>query len=586
MRTGRTASSLARRAASTASLLVLFSAAAGAQSRGPARLQPVSPTGQEVVLGDGATLAVRVVDAQGAPVPGVALSWEVTSAPGTPRSKDLRPPATDCAGISRVDVGFAVAGNVSLRASYPGLAPVVFAVRVGSLGGLTPDRNTYRSAGEAFDRICFNVFNADDGTPKPSPQATPLCVFMTGVLTTRAERGDALVRLSPSGLGSETKTAVAGIAEQQTIVASRLAALRGGALAAGAAQIAWSAGGKTLDGTTVAAAADDARRRERLAERVDAALAGRKGRGRSSSSTSPAPESARRWGLFLTGRLQHGEQSGDAGDETAFDFDTTSGMLGIDYSAGTNLFLGLAGGYAQNQTDLAGGGGRLEFDAKSLTLYGAWQGSRRVYFQGSFSLGNSDYDQRRRIALPVVGTLDARAEFGGDQLAGTLESGWTWGGTRVVASSFVRGSWARSKVDAFAERGAVATVVVAGLPIATDFGVALGAQDLTSILGEAGFDLAGNVSFAAGVLVPQLTLAYRHEFDDDARRVRARFLGDLAAGSSFFVFTDAPDRDWLDAGASLAAQFLWGSVFAAYDRELGRSDLELATWQAGLRFEF
>jgi hypothetical protein len=88
------------------------------------------------------------------------------------------------------------------------------------------------------------------------------------------------------------------------------------------------------------------------------------------------------------------------------------------------------------------------------------------------------------------------------------------------------------------------------------------------------------------VLVPQFNVTYRHEFDNDARAVRAAFLGDTAAGSSFFVFLDEPDRDWFGAGASLSAQFLWGSLFVGYDQEFDRDDLELATWQAGLRFEF
>ena len=571
--------------------LMSFDDAASAQSQGSFRLVPVSPITQSVVLGDRITLEVQVLDANGIPVPNVPLTWEVVSAPGSPRRTSGAPSPSDAAGIARASFGFGVAGSVTIRASFRGSPPAIFSITVGSLGELTPDNSTRASAGGSFDDICFDVFNNPDGTPRPAPRATPLCVFMTGVLTNQEQRATALVELSPTGLGSASKTAAASAGQQQAIVASRLGALRGGALAAGS-QISWSAGGAVIDGTTLAAARSETERRERLGRLVDSAFGGRGGKGGRQGTSALAavataePVRERRWGLFFTGQLQQGEQSGDVGDETSFDFDTTSSILGVDFAAGSNGFFGIAGGYATNQTDLSGGGGELEFDAQSLMLYGAWQSTNGSYLQATLGYGSTDYDQLRRIDLPVVGNLDARAAFNGDQQSASVEGGWDWGGQRLLASSFVRGSWARSKVDAFAESGAIADVVIGGVPVPTDFGVAVEEQQLESLLGELGFVLSGNISTSNAVLVPQFTLTYRHEFDNDARTVRASFLGDQAAGSSFFVFLDPPDRDWIDAGLSLSAQYLWGSLFAAYNREFGRDDFELATWQAGLRFEF
>ncbi len=607
--------------------LMSLDRAANAQSQESLRLVPVSPGTQSVVLGDGVTLEVRVLNSRGTPVPNVSLTWEVISAPGSPRGTSGAPSPSDAAGIARARFGFGVAGVVNIRASLQGASPIVFAVTVGSLGELTSGNNTQTSAGGSFDDICFDVFNNPDGTPRRIPRATPLCVFMTGVLTNRDQRAAALVEMSPTGLGSASKTAASSAAQQQAIVSSRLGALRGGALAAGS-QISWSAGSTVIDSATFAAARSESARRERLARSVDYALAERRNRDASSSgytlasynggaanrgsqtgytlagwsgndgqeatysssassaASSVEPERGQRWGLFFTGRMQQGEQSGDVGDETAFDFDTTSGTLGLDFAVGANSFYGIAGGYATNQTDLSGNGGELEFDGQNLMVYGAWQLTERSYLQATFGYGATDYDQRRRIELPVVGNLDARAQFDGDQQSASLEGGWDWGGQRIVASSFVRGSWARAKVDAFAESGAIANVAIGGVPVATDFGVAVEEQKLESLLGEFGFDLSGNISMARGVLVPQFTVTYRHEFDNDARTVRATFLGDQAAGSSFVVFLDPPDRDWIDAGLSLSAQYLWGSLFLAYDREFARQDYELATWQAGLRIGF
>ena len=44
----------------------------------------------------------------------------------------------------------------------------------------------------------------------PTPIATPLCVYMTGTLTTRDQRADAMIELTSTGLGSQTTTALAG----------------------------------------------------------------------------------------------------------------------------------------------------------------------------------------------------------------------------------------------------------------------------------------------------------------------------------------------------------------------------------------
>ena len=562
-----------------------FAAPAAAQSQGEFRLEPISPGSQSVVLGDRRTLEVRLLDPRNVPVPGAPVAFQVIASPNAPRGTQTA--VTDAAGVARATFGFPVVGDVTIRASLQGVAPVHFQVQVQSLGTLAPDNQTQESAGEAFDDICFEVFNNPDGTPKP-PSPTPLCVFMTGVLTNQAQRSEALDEMSPTGLGSASKTAAAGALQQQAVVASRLVALRGGALAAGT-QISMSAGSRTLDSAALAAAASESASRERLERRVDAAVGN--GKGGRQGSPPPAvsasePERDRRWGLFFTGRLQQGEQSGDVGDETAFDFDTTTGTVGVDFAAGANAFFGIAGGYSTNDTDLADDGGELEFEALSLTLYGAWQAENGAYFQATGAYGTTDYDQRRQIVLPVVGDLEARADFDGDQAALSLEGGWVWGGTRWVSSSFARGSWVGSKVDAFAEEGAVAPVTIGGVPVPTDFGIAVEEQELSSVLGELGYDLTGNFSFSGGVLMPAFNVTYRHEFDNDARTVHATFLGDVAGASSFLVFLDEPDRDWFSGGASLAAQFLWGSVFVAYDQEFERDDLELATWQAGLRFEF
>ena len=81
--------------------MMAFAGAANAQNQGAFRLVPVSPGAQSVVLGDGVTLEVRVVDFEGIPVPNVAVTWEVVQAPGSPRGTSGAPSPSDAAGIAR-----------------------------------------------------------------------------------------------------------------------------------------------------------------------------------------------------------------------------------------------------------------------------------------------------------------------------------------------------------------------------------------------------------------------------------------------------------------------------------------------------
>lgn len=544
-------------------------------------LQRVTQSPLDLVLGDRQTFQVRVLDTSGAPLSGIALTWTVVESPGSPRAVGATT-ASDASGIATGSFGFSVAGQTVISAGYPGVPEVSFQIATASLGTLTPDNNSYRSTGEAFDAMCAEVFASE--TPDP----TPLCVYMTGALTDRDSRADAVAELTATGIGSQTTAAAAGLADQMSAVEARLSALRGGALRQSLAQIALNVGGGVVTDGLLASARSELARREAFEQRLDQRLVSLYA-GMDADETSPAPVTSpkrdRPWGFFLNARLTQGERPNGV-DETAYDFDTFGATLGFDRAVGANRFFGAAVSFLDTSTDLADNAGTLDVSGLTLTLYGIWEGSESGYFQATAAYGFNSYDQARRLELPAVGTLTATSDFDGSQFAGTLEGGWSWDGNAGTATLFGRGSWMQADVDGFRERGAA--VVVPGFEAfgVTDFGIEVGDQKLTSLLGEAGIDLSRVFQFSGGLFVPQINASYLHEFDDDGQRIRGRFLGDVAAASSFEIFTDDPDRDYFNVGASIRFQFLWGSFFVAYDKELQRDDLDLETWNGGLRFEF
>ncbi len=558
-------------------------------------LQLVGSAQQSLILGDRGSTSARVVDANGRPVAGIGLLFAVETSPGSPGvGRSNQTVVTGADGIATASFGFSTAGRTTIRVvagdSRVILTPgsILYTFDTASLGALRPERRSYRSLGEALDAVCLDVF-VDAGGQRPTPRPTPLCVYMTGTLTSRAQRADAMVALTSTGLGSQATTALAGMEQQTGSIQSRLSALRGGALRGAVDQVALEIDGVTLDGELLASARAADRLDELFGDRLDGAFArlyaglDAQDAPVSTDLSAAAPVRDRPWGFFVTGRLTQGEQE-ESVEETGFDFDTVGATIGVDRAVGANGFFGVALSSLANETDLLFGGGTLDSDAFSVTLYAIREGEKG-YFQATASAGSSQFDQSRRISLPVVGALTASADFDGEQLGATIEFGRSIDGRAGSLTFFARGSFANATIDGFSETGATATIPGTGFGV-VDFGLEVGEQEIDSLLGEAGLDWGRAFSTGSGLVIPQLAVTWTREFEDGAVETRARFLGDQAAGSSFFVFGDEPDTDWLTASASLRFQFLWGSLFVAYDQELMRDDLETRTVNAGLRFEF
>jgi uncharacterized protein YhjY with autotransporter beta-barrel domain len=557
-------------------------------------LEPVGPTGFDLVLGDRQELSVRLRTGSGQPVRGESVLFAVETSPGSPgvgRSNQTVTTGED--GVASATFGFSTAGLATILASVPNRDSdpdfVRFSIDTASLGALDRSRRSYVSLGEALDEVCRDVFVDREGRQRPVPQPTPLCGYMTGTLTTREGRTEAMHELTSTGVGSQTQAALAGLSQQSALVRARIERVRLAARAGDGGprdQIALQVGGAALSDELVASAlaargAADGfdRALDRAFARLYAGLDAEETQAAAAPATAPRRE--RPWGFFVTGRLTEGE--GEAGvEEDAFDFDTAGVTLGFDRALSANGFLGFAVSAHGNETELLGGGGDLEADSLSFTVYAIGDGEHG-YVQGTASYGQDEYQQRRRLLLPAIGELTARGDFDGEQLGATIELGRSFDGRAGSLTVFARGSFARASIDGFRETGAVAPLPPFGN---VDFGLEVDEQEVDSLLGEAGLDWGRAISFPGGVVLPQLGLSWTREFEDDPTAVGARLISDTSLVAPFLIFTDAPDRDWLRASASLRFQFLWGSLFVAYDQDLQRDDLETRTVNAGLRFDF
>lgn len=155
------------------------------------------------------------------------------------------------------------------------------------------------------------------------------------------------------------------------------------------------------------------------------------------------------WGVWTAGTITIGDRSGRSGSD-GFDFRSDGITAGIDWRISERFLLGVAGGRGWNDSGLDDDRSRLAADQKSLALYGLWRFGSNLFLDGSFGVGNLDYDIRRHSD---VAGKDALAKRSGDQAFGTLTFGVEHAGTAVNLTGYGRFDASHTTLDAYRESG-------------------------------------------------------------------------------------------------------------------------------------
>jgi len=136
-----------------------------------------------------------------------------------------------------------------------------------------------------------------------------------------------------------------------------------------------------------------------------------------------------------------------------------------------------------------------------------------------------------------------------------------------------RATWSDADIDAYTESGA------------SGLNLAVASQNVKSFETSLGADVSYAHSTNFGVVIPQLHLDWAHEFDNDSRRISARYIND-PRNNRFFVRTDSPDRNSYNLGGGLSALFAGGkTLYAEVESVLGQEDYSKYTFRIGGRIE-
>jgi outer membrane lipase/esterase len=308
-----------------------------------------------------------------------------------------------------------------------------------------------------------------------------------------------------------------------------------------------------------------------------------------------------RLGWFLESSYGFGDHDQTA-SEDGFDYDSFSASAGTDYNFGSSV-IGFAVGYDQYTADfddaLLVTGGEVEVSGMSGSLFGGFFGTGWS-LNGIATYGQLESDVTRQVIYnsanaacsPSCGTSRSiKGSPDGSYIALGVTLGYEFdaGGWDFVPS--LSASYRDVDIDGYDE--------IDSLPAG---GLALRYEDQTieSTRSIVGLAMSKPISRSYGVLTPSLRLEWHHEFEDDPRAVRAKYVQEdsLVANASaakdfacpiscFTMLTDPADGDFGLASLGLSATFAQRMQFYIfYEALLGAANLTGNSIAVGLRGQF
>lgn len=329
------------------------------------------------------------------------------------------------------------------------------------------------------------------------------------------------------------------------------------------------------------------------------------------------------WGWFVRGTYVTGDRDPSktanfTGAENGFDFDQYGLTVGIDRMSGSTVW-GIALGYTAYDIEMQSAqvgrpnlntaieGGDIETDTYSGTFYFDFNSDSDVYFSVLAGYGSQTLDMTRNFiyASNTAGRDDQTRILSGDP------DGDSIAGSMTVGKMYTQGGWVfephlgisydRLNVDSFSEVDS-GNLTSSTAPIMNAMQLAFDEQTIDSLRVNVGFQLNGNINTGFGSVRPLFSIDYYHEFENDPRKIRAKYamedvLADSDGGpfvsgfkgclSCFDLISDAPDADFYVIGLGIAATYQGGvQAFLMFESLVDYDNLRSNALTLGLRGQF
>jgi outer membrane autotransporter protein len=513
-----------------------------------------------------APLVVRVRSAQNQPVRDVRVNWRFS--PAGNGSVNPTQSTTDANGLAQTIAQVQLPGAARAIATIT-IAGVDRSLTFDLNGGVANLGNTtapQRNIAAAIDTACPALAGLGNLSGAPADLLQRCSELVVGSGNNPAGVREALNQMLPDEGRAQGDAAFSTVNAQFDNLKARIAALRNGQQLTGL-------GGITLISSTGALPLSF------LPSNIVADADG-DGGGEVGADFS-------RLGFFATGTIGRGERS-RTDNNPGFDFDTWGLTAGVDYRVTDSLILGAALGYANNESDVSAGQGKLSTDGYSLSGYATFYNQRNWYTDAVLTWGRNSYDITRRIRYQIGGLAGgttqidqiARATPDGDQLQFSLSLGRDFAHGAWNVGPFARASYAKVDFDSYVERMSDPSAPGAGLAMAID------GRSLKSLQAVLGGKVSYNMSTSWGILIPSAQIEWLKEFEDDPEDIVTRFVND-PTGTDITIAGDAIDDSYFNLGLGLSGVFANGkSAFLLYERRAGQNDFDFSSLALGVRIEF
>lgn len=292
-------------------------------------------------------------------------------------------------------------------------------------------------------------------------------------------------------------------------------------------------------------------------------------------------DAAPRLGLYLNGGYQFGEIDSTVALR-GFDYDNGGLTAGADYRVTDSVLVGGAFNWWRTQARFEGDAGKTTSDLYAGSLYASWLPVGGLYMSGIVGLGGMQWDATRKIQYTTAGEAQpidttATGSPNGSQLTTAGTFGYEFQVDALNVGPYAQVQYRRIVVDQYREEGG------------DGWGMLFLGQKVESVTTALGGTVDLPISTGLGVVVTQLRGAWWHEYLDDARVIRAQFLG--AEGNAnkreFSVFTDDPDRNYGNVGISVSLTLPEGIAgFVDWDSLLGYEGVTSNRLTLGVRGSF
>lgn len=270
--------------------------------------------------------------------------------------------------------------------------------------------------------------------------------------------------------------------------------------------------------------------------------------------------------------------------EDAFSYGNNNMTLGVDYRATDRLIYGAALGYTNYEADFNSAKSVADGSVKSHGFTGSLYGSYQLdafSLDGVLSMGETGFDLVRHIKYPsnnpgVPATNEvAYGSTNGNQVSVNLGGNYENHRDNLAYTTQAHINYLNAAVNGYTEQNAHA------------FNLQLEDQNMTSLTSIVGEDISYAMSRPIGVLIPEASFMWYHEFSNNSRLVMARYVADPLSANFLAAPTDNPDRDYFSAGIGISAVFAGGlQAFVHYETLLGLSTITDNLFSGGVRLEF